>query len=103
MNGFEEITMEKPEAYIRSEKKSHGRIYEEDIKEEIEMLKQQLNTLNRWNGSCIAVLSNLKPGMYIVDDTGGGPDYMPWNEAVEYFCDWNLAIPVTVKNGIYKM
>jgi hypothetical protein len=102
---FGDIILKKPEAYITVERgyAPWARTDIDYLMENIKLMKERLNTLDMWSGDCIAVLTNLKPGKYAVDESGGPPDFMPWDKAIEYFCDvGNMAIPVTVKRGYYE-
>lgn len=103
---FGDIILKKPEAYITVER-GYAPWVRSDIVyliENMKSMKQRLNTLDMWNGDCIAVLTNLKAGKYAVDESSGELDFMPWDEAIRYFCEvGDMAIPVTVKNGYYEM
>lgn len=103
---FGEIILKNPEVYITAGRFDNPcmRLDMEYVVEELKRLKERLNTLDMWNGDCVAVLTNLKPGRYALDESCGLPGFMPWDEAVDYYCEiGDMAIPVTVKNGYYEM
>ena len=97
MYGFDEIKMEKPEAYIVSDTLHAKR--ERKIKEETKQLRERYYSLDECGFDPLVSLINLPEGEYLLDYGNGFPEYLQMEEAVEVLLEGNYSI-VTVKKGM---
>lgn len=95
MYGFDEITMEKPEKYIRGN--SVYAMREKRIEEELKQMRERYQDLEAWTDEYLLTFINMPAGNYLRDYSSD--ELMDLDEAIDLLLDGNFSI-VDVKNGV---